>query len=50
MGMTDKQFASYQRSLLRDLKRAQESLAAKGISDRDLDQVIKDIEAELERP
>ena len=50
MGMTDKQFASYQKSLLRDLKRAQEELKAKGASSDNLDEVINDIEDELKRP
>lgn len=50
MGMTDKQFASYQKSLLRDLKRAQQELQAKGISSQNLDEVIKDFEDELKRP
>lgn len=50
MGMTDKQFASYQKSLLRDLKRAQEELKAAGTASPSLDEVIKDIEDELKRP
>ena len=50
MGMTDKQFVSYQKSLLRDLKRAQAELKAQGAVSDNLNEVINDIEDELKRP
>lgn len=50
MGMTDKQFASYQAGLLRELKKIKEELAKKGTASKDLDAIIKDLENELMRP
>ena len=50
MGMTDMQFASYQKSLIRDLKRIQSDLLAKGIQDAGLDSLIKELEDDLKKP
>jgi len=50
MGMTDKQFASYQKSQLRRMEQVQENLKKQGIKDPVLDQMIKDLQEELSRP
>jgi len=52
MGMTDRQFDSYQRALLRDLERIKEELKriAVGVESKELERLIKDIENELQRP
>ena len=50
MGMTDRQFDEYQKSLLRDLEKIQTALKEKGIKDGDLDRLIKDINDGLKRP
>ena len=49
MGMTDRQFDSYQAKLLRSLKRAEEEFKEKGES-KELRELIAEIEAELKRP
>ena len=50
MGMTDRQFDAYQRSLLRELKRIEAEIAKSGVENADLDNLIKDIEEQLKRP
>ncbi|MCL2421729.1 MAG: hypothetical protein FWD03_07725 [Defluviitaleaceae bacterium] len=50
MGMTDKQFASYQLSQLRRLEAIKENLAKANIKDPLLEQMIQDIRDELKRP
>ena len=52
MGMTDRQFDAYQKSLLRDLKRIEEEVAeiAGEIKSKELESLIKDIEEQLKRP
>ena len=49
MGMTDRQFDSYQARLLKLLKRIQEEVKAKGES-KELAELIEEIEKELRRP
>ena len=49
MGMTDRQFDSYQAKLLRILKRVDEEIREKGES-KELKELIAEIEAELKRP
>jgi len=49
MGMTDRQFDSYQARLLRLLVKIQEEIKAKGES-KELEELIKEIEKELKRP
>ena len=49
MGMTDRQFDSYQSKLLRLLKKIDEEVSEKGES-RELKELITEIEAELKRP
>ena len=52
MGMTDRQFDAYQKSLLRDLKRIEEEITkiADGAKSKALEGLIKDIEEQLKRP
>ena len=52
MGMTDRQFDSHLRGLLRDLKRIKMQLEneAGGIRNEELEELIKDIEEQLQRP
>ena len=50
MGMTDKQFESYQSSVLRELKRAQRELAVEGVSNETINEIIEAMENELKRP
>ena len=51
MGMTDRQFDAYQKSLLRELKRAEEEIAQKfNTKSIILEEVIKDIEDQLKSP
>jgi len=50
VGMTDKQFASYQLSQLRRLEAIKENLAKANIKDPLLEQMIQDIRDELKRP
>jgi len=49
MGMTDRQFDSYQARLLKILKSALEEITEKGDS-KELVELISEIEAELKRP
>ena len=49
MGMTDRQFDSYQARLLRLLVKIAEEIKEKGES-KELDVLIKEIEKELRRP
>ena len=49
MGMTDRQFDEYQKSLLRELEKIQGALSAKGIKEPDLDRMIQDINEGLKR-
>jgi len=49
MGMSDRQFDSYQAKLLRILKRAEQEVEEKGKS-KELSDLILEIEAELKRP
>ena len=49
MGMSDRQFDSYQSKILRILKKAEEEIREKGES-KELIGLINDIEAELKRP
>ena len=52
MGMTDRQFDAYQKSLLRDLIRIKEELEkiAGDVKIKELEILIKDIEEQLRRP
>jgi hypothetical protein len=50
MGMTDRQFDIYLKSLLINLKRSLEEIKAGGGSSETLEMVIKDLEDELKRP
>jgi hypothetical protein len=52
LGMTDKQFDTYQRALLRDLKRIKAELAkaAQGVELEALEVLIDDTENQLQRP
>ena len=50
MGMTDRQFDSYQKRTLNILKKAQEENNAKGVENTVLAELIKEIEEELKRP
>ena len=52
MGMTDRQFDTYQKSLLRDLKRIKEEVAklTNGAESKELRELIQDIEDQLKRP
>lgn len=50
MGMTDKQFASYQAALLRELKRIENELVKVGVKNQDLEILIRDLENEIKRP
>ena len=50
MGMTDRQFDSYQSMLLDALKEAHEEVKAQGIESKKLKRMIEKIEAELKRP
>jgi len=52
MGMTDRQFDAYLQSLLRDLKRVEEEVAALSVSakSKSLDLLISDIEGQLKKP
>ena len=50
--MTDRQFDTYQKSLLRELKRIEEAVAevSGGVKIKELDELIKDTEEQLRRP
>jgi len=53
MGMTDRQFDTYQTSLLRDLERIQEEIEqrfGKDVKVKNLDKLKKDTEEMLKRP
>ena len=52
MGMTDRQFDAYQQSLLQTLERIREQVeeATEGKKIKDLEQLIKNIETQLQRP
>jgi len=50
MGMTDRQFDLHLKGLLRDLKRIQTELSRDGVSNAELDTMIKDLEEQLRRP
>lgn len=50
MGMTDRQFDSYQKRTLNILQKAQEENVAKGVENKILSELIKEIEEELKRP
>ena len=50
MGMTDRQFDSYIRGLLRDLRRIEEEMIAAGGKNKTLEILIKDLEDQLKRP
>ena len=50
MGMTDRQFDSYQEILLRNLKRAKDEVTASGGSSKELDDLIDSLERQLSRP
>ena len=50
MGMTDRQFDVHLQGLVRDLKRIQKQLASTGAKNDELDELIKDYEAQLKRP
>jgi len=48
--MTDRQFDIHLMNLLRDLKRIQEQLKNEGVTNKELDAIIKDYEEQLKRP
>ena len=52
MGMTDRQFDAYQKSLLRDLRRIEEEIdkISDGAKSKELEALIKDLEEQLTRP
>jgi len=50
MGMSDKQYESNQKRLLRLLEVVKNELAAKKVKSDMLEQIMKDIEDELKRP
>jgi hypothetical protein len=52
MGMSDRQFDTYQQSLLRDLERIEEEvlLISNGKKSKSLDKLKRDIEDHLKRP
>ena len=52
MGMTDRQFDAYQKSLLRDLKKIKKEILAQkeDMKTEVLDELTKDIEDSLQRP
>jgi hypothetical protein len=52
MGMTDRQFDTYQKSLLRDLRIIENEIKEKcsGVKIKNLDILIKDTEEQLKRP
>ncbi|MCL2618766.1 MAG: hypothetical protein FWD98_06920 [Defluviitaleaceae bacterium] len=49
MGMTDHQFDTYQKSLLRELKRIKASADEQGAKIAELDELIADTEQQLQR-
>ena len=50
MGMSDRQFDTYQSKVLMLLMEAKEELAAKGERSQKLDKLIAEIETDLKRP
>ncbi|MCL2854831.1 MAG: hypothetical protein FWE21_04345 [Defluviitaleaceae bacterium] len=50
MGMTDRQFDSYQLRLLRDLERILADLKAMNVQNKDLETLVEDLKNELKRP
>jgi len=50
MGMTDKQFEAYQLSQLRHLEQVQKNLAVQNVKDETLEELIKDLRDQLQRP
>ena len=50
MGMTDRQFDVYLKSLLRDLERVRNEITESGTTSNELERMIKDIEEHLRRP
>ncbi|MCL2616667.1 MAG: hypothetical protein FWD96_03355 [Defluviitaleaceae bacterium] len=50
MGMTDRQFESYQKRILRELERIETIIRAKGVKVEELNTLIADISDELKRP
>ena len=49
-GMTDRQFDTYQKSLLRELKRIKAAAKAKDVEIEELEALIADTEQQLQRP
>lgn len=50
MGMSDKQFDSYKKRILRDLQDIKDEAAKGGLNIKKLDTLIDDLEDELQRP
>jgi len=50
MGMTDRQFDSYTKMQLTVLKKILADIRAKGGDNKDLEDLIKDLESSLQRP
>jgi hypothetical protein len=50
MGMTDRQFESYQKRILRELERIETKIRESGVSVDELNLLIADITEELKRP
>ena len=50
MGMTDRQFDSYNKRILRYLEEIKEQAVKSGLSIKQLDVLIDDIKDELQRP
>jgi hypothetical protein len=50
MGMTDRQFDSYQARVLKILRHINGEIREKGCDSKELSELIKEMEAELKRP
>lgn len=50
MGMSDRQFDSYKRRILRELQEIKEEIEEKGVTVKKLNNLIQDLDDELQRP